>query len=137
MLTKIETAAQKYVRAKLMLAEAEELVESTRDDLMEILPPGEKYVTKDGETVAHVAGNIRHAFVADKLKSLLPARIWKAVRIDAIDAKKLKAYMEAGEVTLASIRDGVEDVPIKAHLRLNFGAKVPTTKTPTATRKVA
>lgn len=137
MLTKIETAAQKYVRAKLLMAEAQELIDQATDDLMAILPPGDKYVTKDGETVAHVASNIRHTFVAEALKSVLPARIWKAVRIDAIDSKKLKAYMEAGEVTLESIRSGVEDVPIKAHLRLNFGAKVPTTKTPTATRKVA
>jgi hypothetical protein len=123
---KLENAAQRYVRARLVLEEAEQLLERADLDLKSLLPEGDKYITKDGETVSHVKSSTRKTFIADKLRTLLPARIWKAVRIDAVDSKKLNAYIEAGEVSLDSITEGVQMMPVKSSLRVTFPAIKPT-----------
>lgn len=125
---KIEPIAQKYIRAKLMVEEAEQLLEATKESLMALIPEGTSYVTKDGESIAHVKSSTRRKYVAEKLSKLLPARIWRAVRIDAIDTKKLAAFIDAGEVDIAKIAEGIEEVPVRSSLRVTWPSVKPTTK---------
>lgn len=121
-MTKIETAAQKYVRAKLAVEEAKAAEEAARDGLIALLAPGEKYVTKDGEVIAHVAAYKRLTFVPELIKALVTPRIWKAIRVDAIDVDKLKGYLAAGEVTHDSIQDGVKVTEVRSSLRVTWPA---------------
>jgi hypothetical protein len=117
---KIEPVAQKYIRAKLVLEEAEQAVDLAKEQLMALIPQGSKYVTKDGESIAHINPFVRRTYVAEKLAKLLTPRIWRAVRIDAIDKKKLDAFIAAGEVDITKIADGIEETPVRSSLRVTW-----------------
>lgn len=130
----IEPLAMKYVRAKLAVEEAEGLLEIAKLDLMKVLAPGEKYVTKDGETITHTKGSVRSAYVAEKLKKLLTPAIWKSVRIDAVDKKKLDALIDAGIVQRDMIIEGIEETPVRSSLRVTWPSLRTTTRVPTKSK---
>lgn len=132
---KIEPVAQKYIRAKLMVEEAEQLLDLAKEDLMKLIPHGEKYVTKDGETITHVKPSIRQKYLPDVLKKMLTPRIWRAVRIDAVDVKKLEGFIDAGEVQRDKILEAIEETPVRSSLRVTWPSLKPTTIPTTSKRK--
>lgn len=134
---KIEPAAMKYVRAKLMAEEAAELLELAKEDLMKVLPEGTNYVTKDGDTVTHVKSTVRKSWLVDVAKKRFTPRIWKAIRIDAIDTKKLNGFIDAGELDPGKYEDCFEKIPVKSSMRVTWAGVKPTTITPTSKRRVA
>ena len=117
---KIETIAQNYIRAKLAVEEADAALEIAKERLQTVLPEGEQYITKDGEKITHVAGTARCSFDPVRIKELVTPRIWKIVRIDAVDATKLKGLLASGEVSHDSIRDGVKTVQVRSSLRVTW-----------------
>lgn len=124
---KIEPVAMKYVRAKLMMDEAAELLELAKGDLMKVLPEGTNYITKDGDTVTHVKSSTRKSWLVDVAKKRFLPRIWKAVRIDAIDTKKLNGFIDAGELDPGKYEDCFENIPVKSSMRVTFAGAKPTT----------
>lgn len=121
---KIEPIAQKYIRAIIMLEEAQELVDLAKEQVMAVIPEGEKYVTKDGDTITHAKSFTRRKFLPTVLSMLTP-RIRKAVRIDAIDTKKLAAFIDAGEVDITKIAEGIEEIPVRSSLRVTWSSCKP------------
>lgn len=119
---KIETIAQTYIRAKLAVEEAEAALDLAKERLQAVLPEGEQYITKDGEKITHVMGTARFTFDPVRIKALVTPRIWKIIRIDAIDVTKLKGLLASGEVSHDSIRDGVKAVPVRSSLRVTWPA---------------
>ena len=100
-----------------------------RADFQKLVPEGEKYVTKDGETVTHAKSSIRYSPVVEALQGVLKGkrlRIWRAVRIDAIDMVKLNGFIDAGELNRKDLVETgcLTETPVKASVRVNF----PTTK---------
>jgi hypothetical protein len=124
---KIEPVAMKFVRAKLMVEEANELLELAKTDLSRVLPEGGKYVTKDGDTVTHVKASVRKSWLVEVAKKRFTPRIWKAVRIDAIDTKKLNGFIDAGELDVTKFADCFEEIPVKSSMRVTFAGVKPTT----------
>lgn len=134
---KIEPIAQRYVRAQLALKEAQELADLAKEALQGVLPEGTNYTTKDGDVVTHVRASQRKSWIVAALQKRLPARIWKAIRVDAIDTKKLGGFIEAGEVDPDQYTDCFDIIPVKASVRVTWAASKPMTNVPKATRKVA
>jgi len=128
---KIEPVAQRYIRAKLMAEEAKEYEDECKEALMKLIPEGSHYVTKDGESIAHVKSSVRKKWLGEELVGLckkLNPRIWRAIRIESVDTKKLEAFIAAGEVDIVKLRDGFEEVPVRSSLRVTWpslkGSKV-------------
>lgn len=121
---KMETAAQRLVRAMLAVEEAEKALQAEKDAFMVLVPEGQKYVTKDGDSISHVKSSERDKYLPEVLKKLLTPRIWRAVRVDAVDSKKLRAFMDAGEVQRDRIADGIEIVPVRSSLRVTWAPTV-------------
>jgi hypothetical protein len=122
---KIEPVAQKVVRARLMLDEAQANYEKACDEIKALIPEGARYVTKDGETITHAKGAVRRSPVVEALRGYLKGsrlRIWRAIRIDAVDMKKLNGYIDAGELGLLDLVDAgcIEETVCKSSVRLNF-----------------
>ena len=129
---KIEPVAQRVVRAKLMLEEAKEVLALAEDDFKKLVPEGSKYVTKDGDTVTHAKGSVRFMPVVEALQAYLKGpklRIWKAVRIDAIDTKKLNGFIDAGELDRAVLVEAgcFEESAVRSSIRVTFPAVKPMT----------
>ncbi len=124
---RIEPVAQKVVRAKLILEEAKEALALAEDDFKRLVPEGEKYVTKDGETISHAKGCIKFTPVVEALQAYLKGpklRIWKSVRIDAVDTKKLNGFIDAGELDKAVMVEAgcFTEIPVRSSVRVNFPA---------------
>ena len=133
---KIEALAQKYIRARIVAEQAEEALEEAKEQLMAFIPQGSHYVTKDGESIAHVKATVRMTFVAEALAKLLPARIWRAVQVPAVDSEKLRAFIKTGEVDIAKIKEGIQETPVRSSLRVTWPSIKPTTSPqPTLPRK--
>lgn len=123
---KIEPIAMRYVRAKLMAEEAADVLELAKEDLMRVIPEGSKYVTKDGDTVSHAKSTVRKSWLVELAKKRFTPRIWKAVRIDAIDTKKLNGFIEAGELDPGKFEDCFETIPVRSSIRVTWAAIHPT-----------
>jgi hypothetical protein len=122
---KIEPIAQRVVRARIALDEAQLLADMANEDFKAVIAEGQKYVTKDGETVSHAKGAVRRSPVVETLRGFLTGsrlRIWKSVRVDAVDMKKLLAYVETGELDMLDLVDSgcVEELQCKSSVRVNF-----------------
>jgi hypothetical protein len=129
---KIEPIAQKVVRAKLILEEAKEQLALAEEDFKKVIPEGEKYVTKDGETISHAKGCIKLSPIVEGVQAYLKGpklRIWKSVRIDAVDNKKLNGFIDAGELDKAVMVEAgcFTQIPVKSSIRINFPAVKPMT----------
>ncbi len=139
---KIEPIAQRVVRAKLMLEEAKEVLALAEEDFKMVVPEGAKYVTKDGETVTHAKSSRRKAPVVEALQRYLKGpklRIWRAVRIDAIDMKKLNGFIDAGELDLDELiaQECITEVPVSSSIRVTFPAIKPTITTTRPSKRSA
>lgn len=122
---KFEALAQEVVRKRIMLDEAEADYKAACEKIAALIPEGQKYVTKDGETITHAKSSVRYSPVVEAIQGFLTGkrlRIWRAVRIDAIDMKKLNGFIDAGELDRAVLVENgcLTETPVKSGIRVNF-----------------
>lgn len=125
---KIEPIAMKYIRAALTLKEAEDALALANSDLRKVLKEGTNYMTKDGDVITVVKSSVRKQWLVDICKKRFAPRIWKAVRIDAIDTKKLGGFIAAGEVDPKAFADCFDTIPVKSSIRVAWAATTTNSK---------
>lgn len=115
--------ADRYIKAKLAANAAKEELDVVHAELLDVMAQLQlKTITSDEHNCTMtVANGTRRSFIPDVLKAVLPARIWKAVRIDAVDTKKLEGYLQAGEVTEESLGEGMVTTIVAPYIRFTQG----------------
>lgn len=105
----LEKKVEEFVRLKREMVALEEKLTDAHKALIETMVGLQLKTIADDEhnCTLTVVNGTRMTFLASALKTVLPARIWKNVRVDAIDSNKMKGYIAAGELTVEGLGDGV------------------------------
>ena len=119
----LELKVEEYVYLKREMKALEEKLDAAHAALIVTMTAlGLKTVaSEEHNCTVTVVNGTRKKFIPEVLKSVLPARIWKNVRVDAVDSKKIEGYLAAGELTLESLGDGVALTVVAPSIRFTEG----------------